>query len=178
MTSEFNRLLDVARDRRLPPVDQWHPERVGEIDIRIRADGVWFHEGSQIKRHSIAKVFSTILRRDGDDYYLVTPGEKLRIVVEDAPFVAVAMEVEGAGRSQKLLFTTNCDDHVVADADHPINVVDNGGEPRPYVRIRGGMDALIVRSVFYRLVDLVEMIEGDEELAVYSDGVRFVLGRV
>ncbi len=173
--STLQSLLDAAKDRSLPPVERWNPPRAGEIDIRIRANGDWYHEGALIRRFAIAKLFATILRIDNDEHYLVTPAEKLKIRVDDAPFVAVDMETDGEGRERRILFTTNVEDIVLADADHPILVEDRDGEPRPYVEVRGGLKALIARSVFYRLVDLAE--EGPVgEFSVYSAGARFALG--
>ena len=173
--SPFQALIDAARDRSLPPVEQWDPPRIGEIDIRIAANGDWYHDGELIKRVAIARVFSTILRLDDGQHFLVTPGEKLRIRVDDAPFLATDMETEGEGRSRRILFTTNMGDVVLADADHPVRVEEREGQPRPYVEVRRGLRALIARSVFYRLVDLaVEDASG--EFSVWSDGTRFVLG--
>ena len=176
MPSPFQELLEAAKDRSLPPVERWAPERIGEIDIRIAANGDWYHEGSRIERFSIAKLFATILRLDDDEYYLVNPFEKLRIQVDDAPFIATDMETQGEGASRRILFSTNVDDAVVADAEHPIVVEDRNGQPRPYVEVRRGLRALIARSVFYRLVDLA-VDDGHGELSLWSGGARFVLGR-
>lgn len=172
----FESLEALQADRKLPPVEQWQPERRGRIDIRIAADGTWYHEGSPIRRQALVKLFSTVLRRDDDGYCLVTPAEKLMIEVEDAPFVAVGMEARGTGRDAELLFTTNVDDHVVADAEHPLWVEQPDDDPRPYVGVRRRLHARINRAVFYRLVDRAEL-EG-AELVVYSRGTRFVLGSV
>src|SRR5690606_16839278 len=134
--SLFETLQQAQADRNLPPVHRWQPERVGRIDIRIAADGTWYHEGDPIRRDALVRLFATVLRKDPDGFCLVTPAEKLLIEVEDAPFVAVALEVEGQGRDAQLLFSTNVDDHVVADAQHPLRVVElPGGEPRPYVTV-------------------------------------------
>lgn len=177
--SAFEDLLAAARDRRLPPVGSWQPARSGVIDIRIAANGDWFHEGTRIKRFAIAKLFATILRREGDAYYLVTPAEKLRIEVEDAPFLAVDMETVGEGATRKIVFRTNVDDAVLADAEHPITVEDRDGEPRPYVEVRNGLRALLTRTVFYRLVDMADEVdETAGEISVCSAGTRFVLGQV
>jgi uncharacterized protein len=172
----FDTLEAAQSQKSLPPVDRWHPERVGRIDIRIARDGTWYHEGAPIRREALVKLFSTVLRRDDDGYCLVTPAERLFIDVEDAPFLAVDMTVKGEGSQAQLLFTTNVADHVVADADHPIRVEDQDGEPRPYVHVRRGLDALINRAVFYRLVE--QSVQERGELVVYSRGARFVLGRV
>ena len=177
MPSPLQTLLDAARDRSLPPVERWNPPRQGEIDIRIAANGDWYHEGGLIRRFAIAKLFATVLRVDDGEHYLVTPAEKLRIRVDDAPFLATDMETDGEGKARRILFTTNVGDVVLADADHPVVVEDREGEPRPYVEVRRGLRALITRSVFYRLVDLA--CEGpDGEYFVSSGGTRFVLGRV
>lgn len=170
----FDTLESLQADKKLPPVSKWQPERVGRIDLRIARDGTWHHEGSPIRRDALVRLFSTVLRRDPDGYCLVTPAEKLLIEVEDAPFVAVNMEVKGAGTAAELLFTTNVDDHVVADAEHPLRVAHVDGEPRPYVQVRDGLEALINRPVFYRLVEQAGQEDG--ELVVYSRGARFPLG--
>jgi len=107
VTDLFDTLLQLAADKRRPPVGSWHPARTGRIDIRIAADGSWYHEGAPIRRPGLVKLFASILRRDPDGYCLVTPAEKLLIQVDDAPFVAVDMEVKGAGQAQSLLFVTN-----------------------------------------------------------------------
>ena len=179
--SAFDELLAAARNRTLTPVERWNPSRVGEIDIRIAANGDWYHDGSLIKRFAIAKLFATILRRDRcrDDgqYFLVTPAEKLRIRVDDAPFLAIDMESDGQGDARRLLFTTNVGDVVLADAAHPLTVVTQpNGEPRPYVEVRDGLTALIARSVFYRLAELADVDENGAA-SICSAGARFVLGR-
>ncbi|MEQ8783456.1 MAG: DUF1285 domain-containing protein [Roseibium album] len=172
----FDTLEALQADRKLPPVDQWHPDRHGRIDIRIARDGTWYHEGTPIRRSALVKLFSTVLRRDPDGFCLVTPAEKLTIEVEDAPFVAVNMEVRGSGAATDLLFTTNVGDHVVASARHPLRVDEDDGEPRPYVLVRPGLEALINRAVFYRLVDLAR--PDGRELVVHSRGERFSLGKI
>lgn len=163
------------------PVHSWHPDRSGEIDMRIRRDGSWHYLGSPITRQPMVRLFSTILRRDDDgSFHLVTPVEKLRIQVDDAPFLAVEMAQQDAGGQSRLVFRTNVDEVVVADADHPIRVETDPdtGEPAPYLHVRDGLDALIARSVFYDLVALAEpvRIDGREVLAVRSAGSTFVLG--
>lgn len=138
------------------PVHLWNPPFCGDLDIRIARDGTWFYLGTPIGRHEMVKLFSSILRKDGDDYFLVTPVEKVGIRVDDAPFVAVDVEAEGTGQAQALRFTTNVGDEVVAGPDHPIRVVRDAGtgEPSPYVLVRAGLEALIDRKSFYRLVEL------------------------
>lgn len=172
--SAFEELLKVARDRSLPPVERWQPARVGDIDIRIAANGDWFHEGALVKRFAIARLFATILRVENGEHFLVTPAEKLRIRVDDAPFIATDFETEGEGAKRRIVFAVNVGDAVLADAEHPIVVEDRDGEPRPYVHVRDGLRALIARPAFYRLVDLAE--EADGAVGVWSVGERFVLG--
>jgi uncharacterized protein len=141
----------------LPPVHLWNPAYCGEIDMRIAADGTWFYGGTPIGRPALVRLFSTILRRDPERFVLVTPVERVGIVVEDAPFVAVEMAVEGEGDARALAFRTNVDDWTVAGPDHPIRFVREGtGGLRPYVHVRGGLEARVSRAVFYDLVALGE----------------------
>lgn len=172
---------DAAAGRGLPAVERWHPAHCGEIDIRIARDGTWFHQGTPIGRKELVRLFSTILRKDDDGFHLVTPVEKMRIVVEDAPFLAVLLEVEGMGAKQALAFTTNVGDVTVAGVENPIRVeIDpSTDEPRPYVHVRRGLEARIARNVFYELAELAVPGEGREAgvLGVWSGGVFFPLGR-
>lgn len=174
-TNLFEAIVAAQADRRLPPVASWDPARVARVDIRIAADGAWYHEGEPIRRQNMVNLFSTVLRKDPDGYCLVTPAEKLLITVEDVPFVAVDFEARGEGRAQEVVFVTNTGDAVVADAAHPVRVQDRAGAPRPYVMVRDGLEALIARSVFYRLVELAP--EENGELCLYSRSARFVLGQ-
>jgi len=140
----------------LPPVHLWNPDFCGDLDMRIARDGTWFYLGTPIGRPELVRLFSTILRRDGDDYFLVTPVEKVGITVDDAPFVAVDFNVTGSGVDQILQFETNVGDTVSAGVDTPIRVMRDAdtGEPAPYVLVRANLEALIDRKSFYRLVDL------------------------
>ncbi|WP_419255777.1 DUF1285 domain-containing protein [Caulobacter sp. ErkDOM-YI] len=142
----------AAGERGLPPVHLWHPAYCGEIDIRIRKDGVWFHEGTPIGREALVRLFSTVLRLDPDGYHLVTPAEKMKITVEDAPFIAVRVDRVG----DTLRFETNVGDVVEAGPDNIIRVeIDPAtGEPRPYLHVRRGLEALIARPVFYELAEM------------------------
>ena len=162
----------------LPPVERWEPPFCGDIDMEIRADGTWFYMGTPIGRERLVRLFSTVLRHDEDGkYYLVTPVEKVGITVEDAPFVAVAMKVEGEGREQVLTFTTNVGDETVAGPEHPMRfeIDRETGEPAPYVHVRARLDALINRAVFYDLVELgtEEEHEGETWFGIWSGGVFF-----
>lgn len=158
----------------------WNPHYQGEIDIRIAADGTWFHQGRRFQRDSMVKLFAGILRREDDAYFLVTPAEKLRIQVEDAPFVATLVEsIEDDGQ-QAIVFTTNIGEKIVVDQEHPIRVdIDaSTNQPRPYVHLREGLDALISRSAFYDLLSLAQEIKRDGVgyLSVSSQGEEFELG--
>ncbi|KAJ03602.1 DUF1285 domain-containing protein [Sulfitobacter mediterraneus] len=146
----------AAKTRGLPPLEKWNPPFCGDLDMHIRRDGTWFYQGTPIGRPELVKLFSTILWREEDRYYLVTPVEKVGITVEDAPFVAVDFEAEGSGTDQLLRFVTNLQDEALAGPDHPIRVVrdPDTGEPSPYVLIRRNLEALIDRKSFYRLVDI------------------------
>ena len=160
-----------------PPVHLWNPAFCGDIDMRIARDGTWHYMGSPIGRKPLVQLFAGILKREADAYFLVTPVEKVGIRVEDAPFVAVELEATGQGRDQSLTFRTNVDDTVVAGPDHPIRVaIDGSGAPAPYIEVRAGLEARINRPVFYQLVELGE--EEGGELAVWSSGQRFSLGRL
>lgn len=161
-----------APGRGLPPVHLWHPEHCGDIDIIIRRDGMWMHEGSPIGRPELVRLFSTVLRKDTDGYVLVTPGEKLSITVEDLPFLAVTVE---AG-DDALRFITDVDDVVEAGPDHPIVVETDPatGEPAPSVHVRGDLWARIARPVFYELVERAEVEDG--QWVVRANGAAFALG--
>jgi len=165
-----------APGRGLPPVHLWNPAHCGDIDIVIRKDGLWFHEGTPIGREALVRLFSTVLRKDPDGFHLVTPVEKMRITVEDAPFIAVRVD-----RTEKgLTFLTNVGDEVTAGPENAIRVEMDAatGEPRPYVHVRRGLEALIARPVFYELVEMAEERDtpAGPELGVTSDGVWFPLG--
>ncbi|CTQ31331.1 DUF1285 domain-containing protein [Jannaschia rubra] len=162
-------LLDAARaSKGPPPVDKWDPPYCGEIDIVIRRDGTWIHEGTPIGRPGLVRLFSSILKKEGERHFLVTPVEKVGIKVEDAPFVAVDFDA-GDG---VITFRTNVGDTVPAGPDHPIRVeLAANGEPSPYVEVRRGLQALIDRKSFYRLVELGE--ERDGVFGVASGGAFF-----
>lgn len=170
-----------AGGRKLPPVDRWNPAYCGEIDMRIARDGTWFYLGTPIGRPALVRLFSTILRREDDgSYVLVTPVEKVGLKVDDVPFIAVRVDVEGEGHDQRLKFLTNVGDEVVAGGDHPLRVTYRGAdEPQPYVLIRGRLEARLSRPVFYELVAMADErvgADGRRELGVWSGGVYFSLG--
>jgi len=167
-------------EKGLPPVHLWNPDFCGDIDMRIARDGTWYYLGTPIGRKPMVKLFSTIIRRDGDDYFLITPVEKVGIKVDDAPFVAVTLEVEGQGETQVLRFSTNVEEQVVANDEHPLRVVIDPltQEPAPYILVRHNLEALIHRNVFYQLVELAQtrQIDGQNWLGVWSCGVFFPIG--
>ncbi len=138
------------------PVHLWNPPFCGDIDMRIARDGTWFYLGTPIGRAPLVKLFSSILKREGDAYFLVTPVEKVGIKVDDAPLLATDFDVEGAGPSQTLTFTTKTEDRATLGPDHPLRVERDAatGEPSPYILIRANLWALTDRKSFYRLVDL------------------------
>ncbi|VTZ28407.1 conserved hypothetical protein [Methylocella tundrae] len=165
--------------RPLPPVAQWNPPFCGDIDMRIARDGAWFYQGTPILRPALVRLFSTILRKDPDRYVLVTPVERVGILVEDAPFIAVEMEKSGDGPEQLLRFRTNVDDWVTADAEHPLRFereTESGGV-KPYVLVRGELWALLARALLMDLVALCEIRahEGAQCFGVASAGAFFPL---
>ena len=161
----------------LPPVERWNPPFCGDIDMRIARDGTWFYEGTPIGRPALVKLFSNILWREGDRYFLVTPVEKVGITVDDAPFVAVDCTAEGEGREMRLGFVTQTGDAVEAGPEHPIRVERDPetGEPAPYVLVRRNLEALIDRKTFYRLVELGchEERDGVRWFGLWSGGAFF-----
>ena len=162
--------------RGLPPVDRWDPPFCGNIDMRIARDGTWFYLGTPIGRPAMVKLFSGILKREGAAYFLVTPVEKVGIMVEDAPFVAVDFDRSGEGVAQLLTFVTQVGDHAAAGPDHPLRITRApDGEPSPYIHIRRNLEALIDRKSFYRLIDLGTHMQhqGESWFGVYSGGVFF-----
>ncbi|MGE4612339.1 MAG: DUF1285 domain-containing protein [Paracoccaceae bacterium] len=163
----------ASKTKGLPPVHLWNPPFCGDLDMRIARDGTWFYLGTPIGRKRLVKLFSTIMRKDGEDYFLITPVEKVGITVDDAPFVAVDFDVV----DNVVQFTTNVGDTVAAGPDHPIRVVLNpdDGEPSPYVLVRTNLEALIDRKSFYRLVEQGEAstVDGIEWFGVRSKGVFF-----
>jgi hypothetical protein len=171
-------LLKAQGGKGPAPVEKWNPPYCGDIGMKIRADGVWLYQGSPIGRMPLVKLFAGVLRKDADGrHYLVTPAEKVDVGVEDAPFLAVEMEVQGAGREQTLVFRTNVDDIVGAGPDHPIRFAVEPGSLglKPYLLVRGRLEALVTRALYY---DLVEMAANDGprgELGLWSGGAFFAM---
>ncbi|HYQ48996.1 MAG TPA: DUF1285 domain-containing protein [Pseudomonas sp.] len=174
-------LAQIPKHKGLPPVHLWNPDFCGDIDMRIARDGTWYYLGTPIGRKPMVRLFSTIIRRDGDDYFLITPVEKVGIRVDDAPFVAVTLDVLGSGEQQVLSFTSNVEDQVEAGPANPLRVEIDPvtQEPSPYVLMRSNLEALIHRNVFYQLVELAvpRVIDGEEWLGVWSHGEFYPIGR-
>lgn len=168
MTNPLQGLSEVKAQHGLPPVEKWNPPFCGDINMEIKRDGTWFYENTPIGRKELVRLFSTILWREGDEYFLVTPVEKVGIRVEDVPFIAEDMNKD----DDAIHFTTNTGDKMVAGPDCPIEIVYRGdGEPQPYILVRRNLWARIDRKNFYRLVDMGE-VEGDK-FGVRSNGVFF-----
>jgi len=158
------------------PVEKWDPPHCGRIDMRIAADGTWFYMGTPIGRPALVKLFASVLRREEDgEFVLVTPVEKIGITVDDAPFLAVEMAVEGEGEDARITFRTNVDDLVAADGEHPIRFSLEEGTLglKPYLRVRGGLEALMTRALTHELMEMAK--ERDGRLGVASGGVFFAL---
>ena len=176
----LDQLEMMLRDQpRKPPVEKWQPELSGEMDMRIDVSGDWYHEGTKIQRQSLVNLFASILRREADGhYYLLTPVEKWRIRVDDAPLLAIDADVGGEGAEQKWMFTLNTGERVLLDAAHPLTVAidSESDEPRPYLQLDRGLSARVARPVFYRLVDAAHV--DKNELQLISTGTKFVLGRI
>ena len=164
-----------ASEKRLPPVELWNPTHCGDAGLEILRDGTWLHEGTRMTRESLVRLFASILRKDADgETYLVTPVEKIRVRVEDAPFLGVRADRDGRGREQSIVFTTNVGDVTVAGPEHPLRVTYTGEEPRPYVHVRGRLEARILRAPFYEMIEWSERRDG--VLGVWSGGVWWELG--
>ena len=171
-----------SNKKSLPPIEKWNPPFCGDIDMTISKSGKWYYMGSEIKRPAMVKLFSGILRLESDNsYYLVTPVEKVRIQVEDAPFVAVALTKEQSEGMKTVTFRTNLNDEIVLSKENPLSIeIKKNDEPSPYITVRNNLRALISRSVFYELVDLAETIpiDGVPYLAIKSQGEIFKIHKV
>lgn len=170
-------IVRLVEEQRLPPVDKWNPTHCGHSNMRIARDGSWFHEGSPIGRAAMVRLFANILRREPDGrFVLVTPVEKLDIVVEDAPFVAVELSSEGEGPARSLAFRLNTGELVIAGPDHPLRVEARANGPHPYLAVRPGLDAAVARPVYYELA-AIALSEADDPPGVWSAGEFFALGK-
>jgi uncharacterized protein len=166
---------ELVAARKLPQVDAWNPEHIGDSEMRIAADGRWFHQNGEIKRAAMIRAFSSLLRREGDNYFLVTPQEKLSIQVEDAPFIAVELRSEGTGKDRQLALRLNSDDLVIVGADHIIEM----RKSVPYLHVRGGLWAKLARPVYYELAELalseLNLAENPDTPGLWSNAAFFAL---
>jgi uncharacterized protein len=168
-------LQAMIEERRLPPVDQWNPERCGHSHMRIARDGTWYHEGTPINRPAMVRLFSTVLRREPDGrHLLVTPVEKLEIDVESTAFRATQVRVEGEGRNQRIAFGLDSGDAVILGPDHPLRIVQEETGPSPRIAVRHGLEAEISRPVYYELAELA-LAGGEDPPGIWSDGAFFPL---
>jgi len=172
-------LHDIARlskDRKLPPVHQWNPTSISDSKMQILADGRWFHDDGEIKRIAMIRAFSSLLRKDDDGFWLVTPYEKQSIIVEDAPFITTEMHNEYFGKDRQISFRLNSDDIICANAEHPIvmQALPNNNIPLPYIHVRDGMMAKMSRAIYYELCDIA-IKESTEPIGIWSNDIFFSL---
>ncbi len=178
--AEMSRHIDKAAGKGVPPVDKWNPDYCGDIDMHILRDGTWLYGGTPIERPAMVTLFSTVLWKEGDEYFLKTPVEKVGIKVDDVPFHFIHVEKTADERGKALCFISRTGDRVIASPEHPIRVKSDPltGEPSPYLSVRFGMEGLISRAIFYDLVEQAheEIIDGIAHLVISSAGEKFILG--
>jgi len=180
-TSLFQSILEAQKNNELPPVEKWNPPLCKNVDMKIARDGKWFFKNSPIGREKMVKLFSTVIRYDDDGYYyLVTPVEKIKLQVEDKPFVIKTFNKEVIDGKEVYLFQTNVDDIVTLNNENPLRVeIDKKTqEPSPYILVRKNLEALISRNVFYQLVEEAKLNSKTQELEINSGGDIFALGKV
>ena len=186
MSSSLQQLADkltaekLSHNASLPPVEKWNPPLSGKMDLCIARDGTWYHEGTAFQRQALVKLFASILKREGDDYFLVTPVEKWQIDVEDAPLLVTGCEILEAQGQQAIVLTTYTEDNVLLSENNPLRVTINPetGEPSPYVLVRRNLEAKINRAVYYQLVEIAQesIIDGESCYTVESMGQGFMVG--
>lgn len=168
-------LQELIDQRRLPPVEKWNPERCGHSAMRIARDGTWYHQGSPIRRPTMVRLFSTVLRREPDGrHMLVTPVEKLEIDVDSTAFRAIEMRSEGEGRDRRIAFKLDSGDAVILGPDHPLKIVEDQNGPSPRLAVRHGLEAELTRAVYYELAEIA-LAEGRQPPGVWSGGQFFPL---
>lgn len=168
-------LQQAIDERRLPPVEQWHPAHCGESEMRIARDGTWYHQGTPISRPAMVRLFATVLRREPDSsHVLVTPVEKLAIAVDCTAFRAVEMRSEGEGERRRIGLTLDSGDAVMIDRDHPLTLVEGDDGPSPRILVRHGLEAELSRAIYYELADIA-LGEGHQPPGVWSCGTFFAL---
>ena len=177
--SFYQQLGDLGSGDNIPPVETWNPPLSGDIDLIVKNDGSWIHEGRTITRQGLLRTFSRILKREDDHYFLVTPAEKWRIQVESAPFFIVSMQVENPGKSQVITMASNTDNLISLNAEHPLWVeYDSELNPTPYILVRQNLHGLISRNVYNELCELVETVTTDSKTVwqIRSNNSVFLLG--
>jgi len=167
-------------EKKFPPVHLWNPPLCENVDMRISKDGTWYFMNSPISRLRMVKLFSRVLRLDKDGcYYLVTPVEKIKLEVEDKPFIVIDFKILNPGKDQIIIFETNTEDSFALDNKHPLRVVNNKKtfEPSPYITVRNNLEGLITRNIFYKLVDLSEVtkVKGIPRAGVWSSNIFYSL---
>lgn len=168
-------LVKAIGERGHPPVDRWNPEHCGTSDMRIAADGRWYHMGSPIDRPAMVRLFSSVLRREPDgSHVLVTPVEKLTIEVEVTAFRAIAMTSEGKREQRTIAFELDSGDAVILGSDHPLTITDDGTGPSPRLTVRHGLEALIARPLYYELAEIA-LAEAHQPPGIWSSGAFFAL---
>ena len=166
-------LQQLIAERRLPPVDQWHPDHCGHSEMRIARDGIWFHQGSPITRPAMVRLFSTVLRREPDGrHMLVTPVEKLEIDVETTAFRAIEMQTEGSGDQRRIALKLDSNDAVIVGPEHPLTLVAADNGPSPRVHVRHGLEAELSKGIYYELAEIA-LDEGGDPPGVWSSGAFF-----
>jgi hypothetical protein len=180
-SSLFQSILEAQKGNELPPVEKWNPPLCENVEMKIARDGKWFFKSSPIGREKMVKLFSTVIRFDDDGfYYLVTPVEKIKLKVEDKPFVIKTFNKEIIDGKEYFLFQTNVDDIVTLSSENPLRVEINVNtqEPSPYILVRKNLEALISRNVFYQLVEEANLNPKTQELEIYSGDEIFALGKI
>jgi uncharacterized protein len=174
-TLSLSQIADLVAARKLPPVDQWTPDINGDSEMRIAADGRWFHQGGEIKRAAMVRAFSSLLRHDDGQNFLVTPHEKLSIIIDDAAFIAVELRSEGEGKIRQLALRLNTDDLLILDAFHPIEMRPNAEQLLPYALVRKGLWAKLSRPVYYEMAEIA-LSENPDNPGFWSAGQYFQFG--
>jgi uncharacterized protein len=176
-TLSLNQVAELVAARKLPPVNDWNPDNLGDSEMQILADGRWLHQSSEITRPAMIRAFASLLRCDHGQHYLVTPYEKLSIIVDDAPLIAVELLSEGSGTARNLAFRLNTDDLVILDAEHPLVMRDDTDPPLPYINVRGELWAKLSRPVYYEMAELA-LAENPENPGLFSSGTFFRFGEM
>jgi uncharacterized protein len=174
-TLSLSQVAELVAARILPAVDDWNPANTGDSEMQILADGRWLHQGSDITRPAMIRAFASLLRCDNGQHYLVTPYEKLSIIVDDAPLVAVELLSEGSGTTRNMALRLNTDDLVILDTAHPLVMRYETEPPLPYINVRGALWAKLSRPVYYEMAEIA-LTENPSNPGLYSSGVFFPFG--